>query len=57
MACEYCADSRHIFTGTVDEDPIVYVEDSELVLDFDCVIESVGINFCPMCGRDLRGDE
>ncbi len=56
MACEYCDNSKHLFTGTVDEDPIVYVEDSELLLDFDQVIESVNINYCPMCGEDLRGD-
>ena len=53
MACEYCEDSKHIFTGTVDEDPIVYIEDAEIVLDYDGVFETVDANYCFHCGEKL----
>lgn len=67
MACEYC--TREARKPLLDEgfhfgDPSAYFvgmanydiegEGWKLLVNFDV---EVPINFCPMCGRDLRGDE
>lgn len=68
--CEYCETKMRlpigelsitigtecIIDGIDEDDPCVYVEGNELCLEYEGVIEIEPINFCPKCGRDLRGD-
>ena len=59
--CEYCEDLRPIctdgyFTVTCGKEPYLHIGISFGVLGevVSCYSEA-DINFCPMCGRDLRG--
>lgn len=60
MTCEYCDNSQD--KRIVNNDSVsVFVDDwrGQLVIKYyDQLwqIASEQINFCPMCGRDLRGD-
>lgn len=56
MACKYCEERACFFVASGDEEPELYIEGSDLALDFEGVVEYVAICFCPMCGRDLIGD-
>lgn len=59
--CEYCADHKYNVEDCVmlshdksDFDSGMYIYDGELISnsgEFQCV----RINFCPMCGRPLKG--
>lgn len=60
--CDYCV--AHILSGTGtplfdNEDncdyPAVYIDGGCLALEYECVVDYTDINYCPMCGRDLRG--
>ena len=36
----------------------VYVSVSELICDYGCkAYDSININYCPMCGRPLKGED
>lgn len=61
--CEYCADHKYNVEDCVmlshdksDFDSGMYIYDGELISnsgEFQCV----RINFCPMCGRPLKGED
>ena len=55
--CEYCRylGAKRIVDGFCIS---AEIEDSKLLLYEKecCTSETVQIGFCPMCGRDLRGD-
>ena len=61
--CEYCADHKYNVEDCVmlshdesDFDHGMYIYDGELISnsgEFQCV----RINFCPMCGRPLKGED
>lgn len=59
--CEYCkAHIAGVMTPLFDnegdcDEPAVYIEGGCLALEYQCVVDYVEINYCPMCGRDLRG--
>lgn len=61
--CEYCADHKYNVEDCVmlshdesDFDSGMYIYDGELISnsgEFQCV----KINYCPMCGRPLKGED
>lgn len=59
MFCKYCWGEEKpllVYSNTFDEVTEVYItkdEDLRLKIDGDGFVEE-DINFCPMCGRDLR---
>lgn len=58
MACEYCKNGVPIWADEgYGEDPSVYIENGSLVLEHQQVLDYMPIDFCPMCGEKLGGDE
>lgn len=58
MACEYCENEKPLFLDDVDR--IVITGTNELFVAlyaYEWATACCEINFCPMCGRDLRGDD
>ena len=49
---------KKIFEGKISlwADNLTYYKDDELRMRSDCIVNKK-INYCPMCGRKLTGDE
>ena len=57
--CEYCKDDTSIIVAENCQDGnlVVYVDFNELVVDNgESYYSRKEINFCPMCGRNLKED-
>lgn len=58
MACDFCNEKTALTNGNF----IIEVEDGMLRVSYECSDTwynsdaCLDVNYCPMCGRDLRGD-
>jgi len=53
--CEYCGDvvnNKNLYNGEYELLEIAY--DKLSYFQFDGTVFTVGINYCPMCGRDFK---
>lgn len=57
MYCEYCENGKPLFND--DGDGIVITQNELFVAlyAYEWATACCEISFCPMCGRDLRGDD
>lgn len=56
--CEYCNNNeREYIEDYINENSQhikIYIENKELCFETGCFIESIKINYCPMCGRKFN---
>lgn len=58
MACKYCEGGENLFERGAEHACFNYRKELWVSLyAYDWVSAIIAVNFCPMCGRDLRGDD
>ena len=56
-ACEYCHEDSDGYVLSVEKNGHAYIQNGKLVLRANGWWGECGIDYCPMCGRKLRGDK
>lgn len=56
MNCEYCQEDREGYVRGLDKQGHYYIHNDELKLQRYGKKDTVKINFCPMCGRQLNSE-
>ncbi len=53
QGCEYCINEKDLSGWEIDVD--VWIKDGELYVSAGGYRTRIHINYCPMCGRKLKG--
>ena len=56
-ACEYCHEDSDGYVLSVEKNGHAYIQNGKLALRANGWWGECAINYCPMCGRKLRGDK
>lgn len=56
-ACEYCHEDSDGYVLSIEKNGHAYIQNGKLALRANGWWGECAINFCPMCGRKLRGEE
>ena len=56
-ACEYCHEDSDGYVLSVEKNGNAYIQNGKLALRANGWRGECGIEYCPMCGRKLRGDK
>ena len=55
--CEYCCEDSGGYVLSIEKNGHAYVQNGKLALRAKGWWGECAINFCPMCGRKLRGEQ
>ena len=55
--CEYCCEDSDGYVLSIEKNGHAYIQNGKLALRAKGWWGECAINFCPMCGRKLRGEE
>ena len=56
-ACEYCHEDSDGYVLSIEKNGHAYIQNGKLALRANGWWGECAINFCPMCGRKLRGEQ
>ena len=56
-ACEYCHEDSDGYVLSIEKNGHAYIQNGKLALRANGWWGECGIEYCPMCGRKLRGDK
>ena len=56
-ACEYCHEDLEGYVKSIEKNGHAYIQNGKLALRANGWWGECAINYCPMCGRKLRGEE
>ena len=56
-ACEYCHEDSDGYVLSIEKNGHAYIQNGKLILRANGWRGECAINFCPMCGRKLRGEQ
>ena len=55
--CEYCCEDSDGYVLSIEKNGHAYIQNGKLALRANGWWGECAINFCPMCGRKLRGEQ
>ena len=55
--CEYCCEDSDGYVLSIEKNGHAYIQNGKLALRANGWRGECAINFCPMCGRKLRGEQ
>ena len=55
--CEYCCEDSDGYVLSIEKNGHAYIQNGKLALRANGWWGECGIDYCPMCGRKLRGEQ